>query len=279
LPTAALVALFAVALALYVMRERRAPEPMIDATLWRSHLISSVNACSLFAGASIIGVTSFVPIYVQGVLGRPALVAGFALTAMSVGWPLASTLSGRFLHALGARNTARVGGALLFAGSLGLSAMPANASAALVGAASFVMGFGMGLLNTTFIILIQGSVEWARRGAATASNIFARMLGSTFGAAILGAVMNASLTGRLGARNGIGIDAVRHMFDGGEGAFPESQREAIHAALATGLSHVFAALAVIGALAMIATWLVPHREVFAPRHEAGPARAERQKAD
>jgi MFS family permease len=253
---------------------------MIDATLWRSRLVASVNTCSLFAGAAIIGVTSFVPIYVQGVLERSAIVAGFALTAMSVGWPLASTLSGRFLRTLDARNTVRIGGALLFGGALGLALMAPGASATLVGAASFVMGFGMGLLNTTFIILIQGSVEWARRGSATASNIFARMLGSTFGAASLGAVLNASLGNRLVAANGEGgIDAVRRMFDGGAASFAAGQREALHAALASGLSHVFTGLAVIGALAMITTWLVPHRAVFAPSLDAGSLQAGHRKAD
>jgi EmrB/QacA subfamily drug resistance transporter len=266
-PTFALVATFAAALALYAARERRAPEPMIDAGVWRERAIATGNASALFAGAVVIGVTSFVPIYVQGVLGRSAIVAGFALTAMSVGWPLASTLSGRFLRALDARNTVRVGGVLLFCGSLGLALMPQGANAALVAASSFVAGFGMGLLNTTFIILIQGSVDWARRGSATASNIFARMIGSTFGAAILGAVLNASLGDRL--PHG-GIDAVRQMFDGGEAAIAGVDRDMLHAALASGLSHVFVALAVFGALAMIATWFVPHRAIFTRRPVPSP---------
>jgi hypothetical protein len=157
--------------------------------------------------------------------------------------------------------------------------MPSGANAALVGLASFVLGFGMGLLNTTFIILIQGSVEWARRGSATASNIFARMLGSTFGAAALGAVLNASLGGSLAHAEGVsGIDTVRGMFDGGEASLAEGARAAIHAALAAGLSHVFAALAVIGALAMIATWLVPHRVVFRQARETPTLPGETRKA-
>ena len=274
LQTFALVALFVVALVLYLRRERRAPEPMIDLELWRSRLVASVNASSLFAGASIIGVTSFVPIYVQGVLGRSAIIAGFALTAMSVGWPIASMLSGRFLRALDARNTVRVGSALIFAGALGLALMPAGRGAIATGASSFVIGFGMGLLNTTFIILIQGSVTWAQRGSATASNIFARMLGSTFGAAALGAVLNASLHGVLAASGGetAGIDTVRRMFDDGSGvALPAAQRAALVDALGYGLAHVFATLAVFGALTMIATWLVPRRAVFAPVKESGTA--------
>ncbi len=281
LPAFALVALFVVALVLYLRREQRAPEPMIDLGLWRSRLVAGVNTRSLFAGAAIIGVTSFVPIYVQGVLGRSAIIAGFALTAMSVGWPSASMLSGRFLRALDARNTVRVGSALIFAGALGLALMPAGSGAIATGASSFVIGFGMGLLNTTFIILIQGSVTWAQRGSATASNIFARMLGSTFGAAALGAVLNASLHGVLAASGAgkTGIDTVRRMFDDGSGvALPAAQRAALVDALRYGLSHVFATLAVFGALTMIATWLVPQRAVFAPQQEsagAGSTRASR----
>ncbi len=274
LPTFALVALFVVALVVYLRREQRAPEPMIDLDLWRSRLVASVNTSSLFAGASIIGVTSFVPIYVQGVLGRSAIIAGFALTAMSVGWPMASMLSGRFLRALDARNTVRVGSALIFVGALGLALMPAGNGAIATGASSFVIGFGMGLLNTTFIILIQGSVTWAQRGSATASNIFARMLGSTFGAAALGAVLNASLHGVLAASGAgkTGIDTVRRMFDDGSGvALPAAQRAALVDALGYGLAHVFATLAVFGALTMIATWLVPRRAVFAPQQESGSA--------
>jgi len=274
LPTFALVALFVVALVLYLRREQRAPEPMIDLDLWRSRLVASVNTSSLFAGAAIIGVTSFVPIYVQGVLGRSAIIAGFALTAMSVGWPIASMLSGRFLRTFDARNTVRVGSALIFAGALGLALMPAGSGAIATGASSFVIGFGMGLLNTTFIILIQGSVTWAQRGSATASNIFARMLGSTFGAAALGAVLNASLHGVLAASGAgkTGIDTVRRMFDDGSGvALPAAQRAALVDALRYGLAHVFTTLAIFGALTMIATWLVPRRAVFAPQKESASA--------
>jgi EmrB/QacA subfamily drug resistance transporter len=267
LQTLLLVTLFAGAFALYIARERRAPEPMIDLELWRARLIASVNVSSLFAGAAIIGVTSFVPIYVQGVLGRSAIVAGFALTAMSVGWPLASTLSGRFLRAFEARDTVRLGGALLFAGALVLATMPSSAGPGWVGAGAFVVGFGMGLINTTFIILIQASVPWTNRGSATASNIFARMLGSTFGAAALGAVLNASLHRHFAEPGGglAAVEAVRRMFDNGDAAgLPAAQHAALLSALGAGLMQVFAALAVFGALAMLATWFVPRRTVFAP---------------
>lgn len=270
LPTTLLVGLAVIAFALYALRERRAREPMIDTALWRAPLIASVNASALFAGAAIIGVTSFVPIHVQGVLGRSALVAGFALTAMSVGWPLASTLSGRFLRALDARATVRIGGGLLFAGTIVLASMPDTAGPVWAASGAFVIGFGMGLLNTTFMILIQGSVPWSNRGSATASNIFARMLGSTFGAAALGAVLNGNLHRRLaGAQNGAeSIERIRSMFDSATPfALPAAEHAALIAALGSALRHVFVALAIFGALTMLATWFVPRRAIFASTHD------------
>ncbi|HLX27231.1 MAG TPA: MDR family MFS transporter [Casimicrobiaceae bacterium] len=271
--TLVLVVLFVAALALYLRRESRAPEPMVDLALWRSRLVASVNATSLLAGSAIIGVTSFVPMYVQGVLGRSAIVAGFALTAMSVGWPLASMLSGRFLRALDARATVRVGGAVLFAGSLALCSMPRAFGPIGIGASAFLMGFGMGLLNTTFIILIQGSVPWAKRGSATASNIFSRILGSTFGAAALGAVLNGSLYRAFAQTGGAaaGLETIRRMFNGGATLpLADEQRASIANALSYALSHVFLTLAIVGAITMVMTWLVPRRAVFKPAGETAP---------
>ena len=269
--TLALTVVFAAALALYIARERRAREPMIDLELWRAPLLASANASALFAGATIIGVTSFVPIYVQGVLGRSAIVAGFALTAMSVGWPVASTLSGRFLRAIEARATLRIGAALIFLGALVLASMRPDSGAAWAGAGSFVIGFGMGLVNTTFVVLIQGSVPWTARGRATASNVFARMLGGAFGAAALGAVLNGTLHRHFAAGRS-GIEAVREMFDGGAaGSIAASERTAMLDALGAGLHYAFIALAVFGALTLVAAWLAPRHAMFA-RPEEQPSR-------
>ncbi len=266
LQTLLLLGLFGSTFALYMVRERRAPEPMINPALWRAPLIASVNVSALFAGAAIIGVTSFVPIYVQGVLGRSAIVAGFALTAMSVGWPLASMLLGRFLRIFQARGTVRLGGGLLFVGALVLALMPPGSAPLWAGAGSFIIGFGMGLLNTTFVILIQGSVSWANRGSATASNIFSRMLGGTFGAATLGAVLNTSLHRRLaGPENGPAtVETVRQMFDSGvAGSLAAGQHAELLGALGASLQYVFIALAAFGALTLISTWFVPQRAIFA----------------
>src|ERR1700733_13568212 len=73
------------------------------------------------------------------------------------------------------------------------------------------MVLGMGFFSTTAIVIIQDSVAWAQRGAATASNIFSRNLGSTLGATVLGAVLNYRLPHPAG---GPGARAARRVLDG-----------------------------------------------------------------
>ncbi|MCE3520249.1 hypothetical protein LXJ58_36440, partial [Escherichia coli] len=73
---AALAAVFIVTAILFFMQERRAPEPIISLALWSRRLVATSNIATLLAGMALIGLTTVLPIYVQGVLGRSPLVAG-----------------------------------------------------------------------------------------------------------------------------------------------------------------------------------------------------------
>ena len=106
-PAGALLALFLVTLFLFIRRQRVAPDPVMHLELWKSRLIMLGNTATLTAGMAMIGLISFLPTFVQGVLGSTALVAGFALSAMSIGWPLASVVAGRLFIPLGVRKLAR----------------------------------------------------------------------------------------------------------------------------------------------------------------------------
>ena len=62
----------------FVLVERRAAEPILPPWVFRSRLLSTTNLAALAVGVMLIGLTSYIPLYVQGVLGTSALVAGFA---------------------------------------------------------------------------------------------------------------------------------------------------------------------------------------------------------
>jgi EmrB/QacA subfamily drug resistance transporter len=187
---AVLVAGSALCFALFFRVEHRALEPLMPFELWRNRVIATGNLGQLTTGAVMIGVTSFVPTYVQGVMGKSAAVAGFTLAAMSLGWPIASTIGGRLMGTTSFRMTAVLGALSLIAGSAVLCLLTPERSAVVAGVGSFLVGVGMGFSNSTYVVAAQTSVEWRRRGIATSLNIFMRMVGQSLGAAVFGALLN-----------------------------------------------------------------------------------------
>ncbi len=235
------VALFVASAILFALRERTAPDPMVDIRLWGRRLLATANLATLSSGMAIIGLTTFLPMYVQAVLGRSPLVAGFTLTAMLFGWPVGATIGARNFHRFGLRPTLLFGTSLLPIGAACFVLLDPASSPLLAAAGSIVMGLGMGFLSTSAIVMVQDSVGWAERGAATASNIFARNLGSTLGAAVLGALLNADLSGAGTAT----FDRVRRLLDGGAANVSDAPTRLLLAhALHTTFDGVFA-LAVI----------------------------------
>jgi EmrB/QacA subfamily drug resistance transporter len=186
--------LFLVAGILFVLQERRAADPMISFALWSHRPIALTNAVGVFANMALMGLTTFLPMFVQSVLHRSAVVAGLALTMMLVGWPAGGTLAARGFQRFGLRRILITGSALIPAGAVVFVLLDAQSSPLLAAFGSLVMGFGMGLVSVTSLILVQEIVDWPQRGSVTASNLFARNLGSTLGATVLGAVLNYGLT-------------------------------------------------------------------------------------
>jgi EmrB/QacA subfamily drug resistance transporter len=192
-----LFALFASTIIGFVVHEGRAKEPMMPFNIWKERSIFIANITSLTTGIMLIGISSFLPTFVQGVMEQSPIVAGFTLTSMSIGWPIASTLSGRMLISIGYRNTSFIGGIALVAGSLFFVTMSASSGPIWAALGSFVIGIGMGLTSTAFIVSIQNTVSWEQRGIATAANMFMRNLGNTIGAALLGGILNNRLAAYL----------------------------------------------------------------------------------
>jgi EmrB/QacA subfamily drug resistance transporter len=236
-----------VSMALFFWQEKRASEPMVSMELWSHRVIASANGAALAAGMTLIGITTFLAVYVQSVMGRSATVAGLALTMMAVGWPIASALSPRFYGKFGMRKTLRLGSLLMVAGSVVFLFLTPQSSPVLAGFGSMVMGFGMGLLNISVILLVQGSVGWAQRGSATASNVFSRNLGSTLGAAVLGSVLNFSLKA-----SGVSASGLQNVLEHAEQYRPVLNR---------GLHLTFLCVVALSVSTLLLSLLIPDRSL------------------
>ncbi|MBC7442319.1 MAG: MFS transporter [Ramlibacter sp.] len=181
----------ALLLALFVLAERRAAEPILPLWVFSRHLLLSTALVSIGVGAVLIGLTSFVPTYLEGARGTSPLVAGLALAALTIGWPISASLSGRLYLRIGFRTTALIGIGTVLVGVVALAVFAATPSVALVAASCFVTGLGLGLVATPSLIAAQSSVEWNERGVVTGANLFSRSIGSAVGVAVFGAVANA----------------------------------------------------------------------------------------
>lgn len=190
----------------FYFQEQRAAEPMMPFSIWRIRSIFIANFTSLTTGIMLIGISSFLPAFVQGVMERSPIEAGFSLTTMSIGWPIASTVAGTLLLKAGFRTTSLLGGIALIVGSIIFVILTPEAGPLLAALGSFFIGVGMGLTSTTFIVSIQSTVDWNERGIATASNSFMRNLGNTIAAALLGGILNTKLK-RYFAEHSAGIKA------------------------------------------------------------------------
>ncbi len=200
--SAASIALFvlaAVALAAFVVVERRASEPVLPLWVFRMRVLNVANAGSLVVGVLTLGLSSYVPLFSQQVLGTGAVVAGLALAAMTIGWPIAATTAGRLYLSVGFRATLLLGATIATAGALLLLTVDGQSSIYRLAAACFVMGVGMGYVASPSVVAAQTAVSWSRRGVATGANMFARSMGSAVGVAVFGAVVNSYVSSRLGS--------------------------------------------------------------------------------
>jgi EmrB/QacA subfamily drug resistance transporter len=223
-----------VLLAVFVLIERRAADPVVPLRLLRNRLLVATNLVAACVGAVLLGLTSYVPTFVQVVLGTGPLVAGFALAALTLGWPISASQSGRLYLRIGFRATALIGSVVVVLGSGLLLLLDGSSSVLQVGTTSFVIGLGMGFVAAPTLIAAQSAVQWQQRGVVTGTNMFFRSAGSAVGVAVFGALVNATL-----GRSHLGNDRVA----------PAALTAAVH--------HVFLATTLLAVVMLAAVLLMP----------------------
>ncbi|RXI96540.1 DHA2 family efflux MFS transporter permease subunit [Anaerobacillus alkaliphilus] len=182
-------------LVVFVMIQLRVTEPMLPFHLFTNRHLLIVNLSGLLLGSILIGLTAYLPLWVQGVLLLPATSSGLTLIPMSLAWPLGAFFSGRFIVKLGTKPISLAGVILIALGSFALTFITELTSNLFLIIIMIVIGLGFGLSFTVFTVIVQSSVDWNNRGAAASSNAFLRTLGQTLGIAVLGAVLNQHIGG------------------------------------------------------------------------------------
>ena len=197
------------AMGLFVAAERVAEEPLIPVELFRNRVFTGSSITGFLAGMSMFGLISFVPLYVQGVLGTGATEAGSVLTPLLMGWVVFSILGARMLLRVTFRWTMLSGMVLLVLGFAMLDLMDPSTSRIIVLRNVGVIGAGMGLVMITGLIAVQSSVRREQLGIATSTVQFFRSIGGAIGVAVMGTVMTQRMNAEMllmASNTGAGID-------------------------------------------------------------------------
>jgi EmrB/QacA subfamily drug resistance transporter len=231
----------ALLLGTFIAQEGRVREPLLPLWLFRNKVI--VMSCSTIAvcGGLMFGVSSYVPLFAQGVYGGTAFDAGMIVLPMSFSWPVASVLGGRVILRFGYYAAVVTGGISLVIGTSILLTLSRDAPNEMAMLAALVVGFGMGFMTSALIISLQNAVEWRYRGVATASFQFFRTIGGAISVAIMGALLNSNLSARYAEVPGVpeGADSQTLLNAAARSSLPADVIDGMQRALASTLHEVY----------------------------------------
>ncbi|MGB2875608.1 MAG: MDR family MFS transporter [Gaiellaceae bacterium] len=238
-----------VLLGLFGLVERQVPEPILPFQLLRNQTVASSVACMGLVGAAMFGLISFMPLFVQGVIGTSATSSGIVLTPLLLGAVTTSFISGQIVSRTGRyRPNTLIGPLVLGTGALLLWRMGAGATNGQAARNMVIAGIGLGMMMQIFVLSVQNAVPRREMGSATALAQFSRSIGSTLGVTLLGVIVNQRLPASVRAHG-----TVIHRL-------PAAGR----AALANALHPAFLAAALLCALVFVISLLwvreVPLRE-------------------
>jgi EmrB/QacA subfamily drug resistance transporter len=250
------VVLYVLAAALvpvFVWQERRASEPLVPLWLFRQRAIGVSTLGGLLLGVALYGQSTFLPPFVQGVMGATPTIAGFVLASSSVSWPVASAVGGRLLLRWGFRGPCVLGGVLLTIGFALLLTITPDSGLWAPAAISFVTGLGFGFYSVVIILAAQSSVGWQNRGVVTSANQFARNIGGTVGVSIAGAIFTAGVTAAAGA----GVNPNEILSPAVRATLAATDLRFLQQVLSDSLRSVYVLFVGVAALATVVAALLP----------------------
>ncbi|WP_251858520.1 MDR family MFS transporter [Herbiconiux sp. L3-i23] len=230
----------ALLLVAFVLVERKVEHPILPLWIFRRRVLVASSIVSMGVGAITLGLSSYIPTFSQEVLSASAVIAGFSLAVLTLGWPVAASLAGRLYLPFGFRITTLIGSGFVVVGTALMLLLGEASQVWEVALFCLIVGLGMGLVAAPALIAAQTSVDWSARGVVTGANMFARSIGSAVGVAIFGAIVN--------------------------GAAGDATSTPSPAELASGMHTVFLVITAIAVALLVAS-------AFMPKHVAEPAPA------
>ncbi|MDI3270504.1 MAG: MDR family MFS transporter [Bacillota bacterium] len=188
-------------LTLFVLVERRSPEPIINMEIFRNPVFSSTMVIGLFISMAMFGSMMFLPLFVQGALGMKAASSGYVMTPMMLSFIVGSVISGQIMTRTGRyKRVTLLGGLLTAAGAYLLTGLDASSSWETVVRDMIVMGVGIGLIMPVMATVVQNAFPYRMMGTVNATQQTANNIGGAIAAPILGSVVASGFASQLAQR-------------------------------------------------------------------------------
>lgn len=272
-----LVAVSVASMALFVRAERAADDPLLPVDLLSNRVVCGAVCNAFLSGMAIFGLISFIPLFVQGVMGTGATRAGSVLTPLLMGWVVFAIIGGRMLLWIHFRWVMLLGMLLMVSGFVLLTFITPETMIRVVLWDVGLIGAGMGLVMITQLIAVQSSVARDRLGIATSTAQFFRSIGGALGVAIMGAVMTRGMTTQLTAlrtKGAIGPGLARLVQDPNAFLQPvirdtvsPDALNAFQSMLASSLHSVFVLGTVVSVLGLLSVALMPSAGLKSPSEQ------------
>jgi EmrB/QacA subfamily drug resistance transporter len=271
-------------LVIFVLWERRAPDPMMKLELFkiRNFWIGNVIATTISFG--MLGIFFPMTIFLQGVLGFTPIRAGLTMTPMSLALMVAAPLAGRLTDRVGPRWIMVTGGSLMTAGILFLiTRIELDADWTTLLAPLVVTGIGMGLTFSPMTAAAMRDVPPRIAGSASGIINTMRNIGQVLGIAVLGSLLQNRVIEHVGTnlesidlsdetRDNITTLAQQSQFERLGEVVPADQMAAVFSAIQNGfvdaLHNTFFVGAMTCAIAALTATMVRNPK---PRPVAAPA--------
>ncbi|MFF4962597.1 MFS transporter [Streptomyces sp. NPDC001222] len=190
-----------VAIALFLIAERFAGEPLIPLRLFRDSVFNITALVGLVVGVALFGAASYLPTFLQMVDGASATESGLLMLPMMAGIVGASVIGGQLVSHTGRYKVFPVlGTAVAAVGMWLLSRLDVDTPRLQYSVWMAVLGAGIGMVMPVLVLAVQNSVRPADLGTATSANNYFRQIGGSVGAAVFGTLFANRLTDALAQR-------------------------------------------------------------------------------
>jgi EmrB/QacA subfamily drug resistance transporter len=274
----------ALLLAGFILRERRAPEPILPLRLFRDRVFVVVSAALFITTLSLFTAIVFLPVFLQLVTGASATQSGLLTLPLLASGAVSTTVSGRIMTATGRYKIFPIIGlGLMSLGLVLLSTLTATSARVTAAADMVIFGAGFGMVTQILVVAIQNAVEPREIGTATASANLFRALGGSIGVAVYGAIFTSGLRHwlplTLHGHTAAGINPQGIQTSPGRihSLAPAVQRAIAHA-VAHSLHDVFLVAAPIALAGMLVVTLLRERPLRGPGNAAAESDRPRDRA-